>query len=419
MSSSLFLSQEHTIPGQHIREYPQATANAQEDVLYLRIKQYRPLDNLEARRGDVTIIAAHANGFPKACSQELYEPLWDDLLLRSAKEAFRIRAIWIADVSHQGHSGVLNELSQGDDPSWLDHSRDLLHMVNHFREQMPRPLVGIGHSMGAAQLAKLSLMHPRLLSSLVLLEPVLLAAGGLAPGPTAQQSAFRRDIWPSRAAAEASFRKSAFYQAWDARVFDKWVQHGLRVLPTPIHPDGPPGSVTLTTPTLQEVRTFVRPNFHGLSPSGQRVHDAAAAPDLDLASPIFEPFYRPEPGAIFAQLPQLRPRVLFVFGATSVVCSAAARDALLRTTGTGVGGGGARVQHAVVPGTSHLVPLEAVAACADAAAAFLGGELARFRAGEERFEAEWTAKAWRDKAVLSAEVLEKLGGDPRRGRGKL
>lgn len=30
----------------------------------------------------------------------------------------------------------------------MDHARDLFLMINHFRDQMPRPLVGIGHSMG-------------------------------------------------------------------------------------------------------------------------------------------------------------------------------------------------------------------------------------------------------------------------------
>ena len=36
--------------------------------------------------------------------------------------------------------------------SWSDHARDLLHMINHFRRDMPRPLVGIGHSMGGNNL---------------------------------------------------------------------------------------------------------------------------------------------------------------------------------------------------------------------------------------------------------------------------
>lgn len=65
MSSNLFRTHEHIVPGQHIREYPAATANGQEEPLSLHIKQYVPLNNLNPTAGDVTIIAAHANGFPK------------------------------------------------------------------------------------------------------------------------------------------------------------------------------------------------------------------------------------------------------------------------------------------------------------------------------------------------------------------
>ena len=36
--------------------------------------------------------------------------------------------------------------------SWFDHARDLLHIINHFRKEMPRPLIGIGHSMGGGHL---------------------------------------------------------------------------------------------------------------------------------------------------------------------------------------------------------------------------------------------------------------------------
>jgi hypothetical protein len=61
----MFLVKEHIVPCQHIREYPQATAHEQEDVLHLAVKQYIPLDNQSPSPGDVTIIAAHANGFPK------------------------------------------------------------------------------------------------------------------------------------------------------------------------------------------------------------------------------------------------------------------------------------------------------------------------------------------------------------------
>jgi hypothetical protein len=77
----------------------------------MAVKQYTPLNNPNPKPGDITIIAAHANGFPK----ELYEPLWDELLKISAKAGFGIRGIWIADVVHQGWSSVLNEDKLGND----------------------------------------------------------------------------------------------------------------------------------------------------------------------------------------------------------------------------------------------------------------------------------------------------------------
>lgn len=139
---------EHKIPCQHIREYPRALAGKEEDVLHLAVKQYIPKDNPEPQPGDVTVIAAHANGFPK----ELYEPYWDELIQRAKDFGFKIRSIWMADVAQQGESGVVNEKLLGNDPAWFDHSRDLLHLINTKRDEMPKPIIGIGHSMGGAQL---------------------------------------------------------------------------------------------------------------------------------------------------------------------------------------------------------------------------------------------------------------------------
>lgn len=63
--ASSFHTKEHVIEAQHIREYPRATANSQEDVLQIAVKQYIPKNNPNPQPGDVTIIGAHANGFPK------------------------------------------------------------------------------------------------------------------------------------------------------------------------------------------------------------------------------------------------------------------------------------------------------------------------------------------------------------------
>lgn len=66
--STLFDIKEHVVDAQHIREYPRATANSQEDVLQLAVKQYIPKDNPNPKPGDITIIASHANGFVKVNS---------------------------------------------------------------------------------------------------------------------------------------------------------------------------------------------------------------------------------------------------------------------------------------------------------------------------------------------------------------
>lgn len=65
MASTSFRIIEHVVPSQYIREYPRAIAIEQEETLKLSVKQYIPIDNPNPQRGDVTIIGAHANAFPK------------------------------------------------------------------------------------------------------------------------------------------------------------------------------------------------------------------------------------------------------------------------------------------------------------------------------------------------------------------
>ena len=65
MSSKSFRIKEHVVEGQHIRGYHFATRHGDEDVIKLAVKQYIPLHNPNPKPGDVTILAGHANGFPK------------------------------------------------------------------------------------------------------------------------------------------------------------------------------------------------------------------------------------------------------------------------------------------------------------------------------------------------------------------
>lgn len=432
MSPSAFRVQEHTIPCQYIREYPGATLENQEDDLFLHVKQYTPLDQSNSQPGAITIIAAHANGFPK----ELYEPLWDDLSRALRKQGLAIKGIWIADVAHQGISGVLNEDKLGNDPSWNDHPRDLLCMINHFHKEMSRPLVGVGHSMGGNHLVRLAYIHPRLITSLVLIDPVIQSAFPAAPDYTRfaspKASAFRRDHWPSRAEAASSFKRSRFYQSWDPRVLDLWIKYGLRSLPTAIYPKEHDGSnrsendsspVSLTTTKHQEVFTFLRPNFDGVDANGKLIVNHRTHPDLDPAGPDTHPFYRPEAPAALNDLPRLRPGTLYIFGGKSELSTPDLRKQKMERTGTGVGGSGGaeadRVREVLFEDVGHLIPMEAVARCAAAAGEWLTGDIKRWRGEEAEFEREWEAKERRAKYTITEEWKKNLGGDPRRKSEKL
>lgn len=287
---------------------------------------------------------------------------------------------------------------------------------------MPMPLAGIGHSFGGCALTNLALMHPRLLSTLVLLDPVIQNSEGRG-GATipARLSTFRRDVWASRAEAKASFLKQKYYQSWDPRVFDRWCKFGIRETPTSLHPNEH-GTVTLTTTKHQEVFTFLRPSWPGMSDDGSEIIHREMVPDLNMAGPRKFPFYRPEPSAVAERLGELRPSVLYIFGGESDMSAPALRQTKLRVTGTGVGGSGGakegKVKEVVLAGIGHLVAMEASVQCADAAAPWLAQELENFREARREY-LEWTKKSFVEKTTISQEWQKRIGGDAKASRSKI
>lgn len=368
MSTSNFIIKTHVFEAQHIRHYPGATRNGDSDNQRLETKQYIPLANQKPKDGDVTIIGLHATSFPK----ELYEPLWDDLLALSDSQGFRIRSVWIADASNQNASGVLNEQTLGDDPSFSDYARDILHMTNVFREHMVPPIVGVGHSIGGAALIRLSCMHPRLFASMVLIDPILgmdtMANGQRLIG----MAATKPDLFPSRDIAQKGFKKA--FRHWDERAFQRWMEFGLRDTPTLLYPE--PGKVTLRTTKANEAWSYARAHFDQENEDGTKSKtDWIKYPDAD---PAMRPFYRPEGLEATEMLPRIRPDVLFLFP-QHTASSPQSNEANVARTGTAIGGsGGARegkVAQAIVKNAGHLCPFEAPTACAKAIAKWLGPDL--------------------------------------------
>ncbi|KAJ5693156.1 hypothetical protein N7462_002579 [Penicillium macrosclerotiorum] len=403
----------HEARAQNIRERPGAVKVGHERELRLAVKQYIPHDNPCPADGDLTIIGAHANGFPK----ELYEPLWDDIYERLQFHNRRIRSIWIADVVHQGQSAVLNEEILGDDPSWFDHERDLLFLMNLFQDYITQPIIGVGHSMGGLQLTHLALMHSSLLQGLILLDPVIQRENP--SRKYALPSTYRRDLWPSRADAAENFQSSRFYKTWDRRVLEKWIKYGLRDLPTKLYPTSSKAgarqpAVTLTTPKSQELFTFLRSSYvddrSGLSRGSP--NEEMHPDDIDGF-----PFYRPEPPQIFRRLPELKPAVLYLFGNNSDLSSPDSRQEKLRVTGTGIGGSGGvsrgRVQEVVLP-CGHLVPMELVRESAQASADFIDTELSHWKSQTLKFQKAWGGISHEERTSIDEQWKAHMGPLPKR-----
>jgi hypothetical protein len=228
-------------------------------------------------------------------------------------------------------------------------------------------------------------MHPRLLSTLILYEPVIFGEPIGGPNP-AISAVLRRDLWPSRDKAEMQLRKG--FARCDPRMVDRYLRFGLRPVPTPLYdpenaPDIPKTAVTLTTSKHQEAWAYTIPN---LEPESAGLNDLLL-PDWD---PVLErpaPFSRPEAWAAFRNLPFVRPSVFWVYGGRSWLSPPAAQDSKLRATGTGIGGSGGvtkgMADKAVSPKATHLIVFEEVGWCAEVAATWLEKWYERYLKEEE------------------------------------
>ena len=273
-------------------------------------------------------------------------------------------------------------------------------------------------------------MHPRLLSSLVLIDPVILSArqshpadGEVVNTSVAQNSTFRRDKWSSKAEAMSSLQRNPFYQTWDPRVLELWIKYGLRKLPTPLHPgdssddsdsEADDAPVTLTTTKHQEVFTFVRPKFgaDGKIHVTRRTH-----PDLDMSIKDDYAFYRPEPNKTFDNLQHLRPGALYIFGGESELSKPEWCKAKMERTGMGLGGSGGakegRVKEVTFEKVGHLVPMIATEDTAKTASEWLAEDLQRYREEEAEWKSEWDSKTRMQKTTVSKEWERNVGGNPR------
>lgn len=90
--------------------------------------------------------------------------------------------------------------------------------------------VGIGHSMGGTNIVQLALLHPRLFTSIVCIEPIINSRHkGMNFASTYGLSA-RKDVWASREQAIAELGRGPMTKTWDSRVSRKTHSFSFRML---------------------------------------------------------------------------------------------------------------------------------------------------------------------------------------------
>lgn len=132
-----------------------------------------------------------------------------------------------------------------------------LQHINH--PIIETPLLGVGHSCGGNIIFGSSTINPGMFKAMIGIDGIISYPLNVDQHFMLPVNSYkRRDIWPSREEAAQKLRENSFYKTWKPDVFDLYIKYGLRNLPTAKYPDTTDKeSVTLTTPSNQEVTTFV------------------------------------------------------------------------------------------------------------------------------------------------------------------
>ncbi|KAI0089547.1 Alpha/beta hydrolase fold-1 [Irpex rosettiformis] len=295
----------------------------------------------------LTVILAHATGYHKEHWEPTIEDFYDVLAEAGSNNPVKIREFWAIDAPNHGDAAVLNEelLTWGHTPifDWQEYARSIHAVLTNLGTGInvdfrSRKLVGVGHSMGAVSIILAGTFMPEIkFLSVILVEPMIYKTGGPIVN-FIELSARRRDIWPGYQEAYNQFSSRAAYQAWDSRVLDAYVKHGLRDLPSAEYPDKQ--GVTLKCTKAQELACY-----------RDTVGKARVWTYMDhLCSTI---------------------PVHFIFGAINDSVSKKTQEDLLRNSAKGLQASVARV-----PGAGHLIVQTSPRALAEAIYVDLGSDIA-------------------------------------------
>ncbi|KAF5309122.1 hypothetical protein D9619_012789 [Psilocybe cf. subviscida] len=216
----------------------------------------------------VILMVGHGAGFFK----EMWEPIIEDLFkFDDAKHSTPlIREVWGLDCQNHGEACTLNEDILAKNPEILT----IWDYAEAFAALYKSGLLGVldpkkhrvvlcGHSAGAVGITlSTSFFNPPSrvpYHKLILVDPPIWSKKFHGQDSDVykmveEMTPVRRDIWKSRDEAKTWLRKRLPWNSWDERVFEKYVEHGIRSLPTAFYPDKT--GATLTTHRIAENVAF-------------------------------------------------------------------------------------------------------------------------------------------------------------------
>lgn len=163
---------------------------------------------------DADVVVCHATGFCK----ETLAPVIDEWehITGGSVDAMLVDA--------RGHG----ESTPHRGPfTWDAASDDVVALVS----DRSAPLIGIGHSLGGAIVARVEIKRPGTFRHLVLLEPIVFPGPfGVRDIPLSVAAENRRRAFASRDAAYMRFERGPFSR-WDPRSLAAYVDHGFRETP--------------------------------------------------------------------------------------------------------------------------------------------------------------------------------------------
>ncbi|KAI6141764.1 Alpha/Beta hydrolase protein [Pisolithus tinctorius] len=255
------------------------TSDRSQKPLWNCINRYVRVHRHDTLRTGLTLFLVPATGFPK----EIWETMLQSLL--DSTSGLLVDEVWSWEAVNHGDSALVNALtvtSIGSNILSVDWHNDACDIANFLLNYLPeeatpaslptclervpeatsdarkelgyhcRRLVVVGHSFGGTSPTLAALNFPKLFSSLILVDLIILAdkARTVEEAVRFAVNAFtRRMFWSSREDALRQFKQSPFFASWHPEVLKTYVDHGLTV--------DAAGGVRLKMTTVQEGLSYV------------------------------------------------------------------------------------------------------------------------------------------------------------------